>query len=170
MKPHIVHTLDMLRSRCDEVGKCWIWKGATSGEREVPVTRRKGKNMNPRRIARELTDGKPVPPGMEVAAECGQRRCISPHCSCVVTPRERALLARDRGAFINVARDIRMAQTKRARSAFSEEVIQRVRGAVGPASVIAAENGMSKSHAKAIRRGDSRKDYSSPFAGLGATA
>lgn len=160
-------TLDDIKARCEEVGDCWIWQGGCDGHGR-PVLSQNRRSVYARRYVRELVDGAPVPAGKVAASRCGDRKCISPHCSVVATTREKARMASARGAYLNPSRDAKVVLKRRAASRFSEEVIERVRQADGPAYRIAAEVDMSVSHVKAIRRGDARKPLSSPFAGLGA--
>jgi hypothetical protein len=163
-KPYL-QTLEKLKAKCEEVGECWIWQGAHDGKGR-PVCVHNGKRISPRRLARQLTDGKEIQRHLVTACECGDIQCISPACSVVVTIKTAHRMAADRGAYSNAARDRRMALTKRAASPYGDEVIEAVKLAKS-AAVAAKETGMSASHAKAIRAGRSRKDYSSPFAGLG---
>jgi hypothetical protein len=163
-KPYL-QTLDRLKAKCDEIGDCWIWLGAHDGKGR-PVCVHNGKRISPRRLARQFTEGREIPRQMVTACRCGDNKCISPACSVVVTTKTAHRMAADRGAYSNAARDRRMALTKRAASPYGDEAIEAVRLAES-ATVAAKETGMSPSHAKAIRAGRSRKDYSSPFAGLG---
>ena len=70
------HTIDTLRARCDEVGDCWIWRGA----RGIPKINLHGSAVPARRALREMVDHIAPRPGMRVAAACGQQQCISPLC------------------------------------------------------------------------------------------
>jgi len=159
--------LSMILSRCDEVGNCWIWNGALDGHGR-PQKRHNGKTVYVRRIVRELTDGREVPSDKVVAASCGCKRCVSPHCSVVATHRQMAMMAAKRGAYNNPAKLAKMVLSVRAKSRISEELVNQIRMADGPCSRIAAETKVSLSHVKAIRRLSARRPISNPFAGLGA--
>lgn len=161
--------LRLIRSRCIEDGDCWLWQGATDGHGR-PQMRHKGERVYVRRVAREASDGKPIPEGLCAAAKCGNPGCVSPHCSVVTNQKGRAKLAVERGAFRHPDRMLRMAMTKRAKSRYSEDLIAQVRLAPPPCTRIAQETGVSLSHVKAIRSGAARREYNSPFAGLGARA
>lgn len=155
----------MIHSHCDEVGKCWFWKGALDGHGR-PQTRHDGRNVYVRRLVRELTDGVPLQRGIVAAAECGHKLCVSPECSVATTTKGKATMAANRGAYNSAAKTAKMTATKRARSHISEEVVDRVRSADGSSREIAARENISISHVKAIRRGLSRRPLGSPFAGL----
>lgn len=157
--------LDMIRSRCDEVGECWIWKGALDGHGR-PQKRHKGKTVYVRRLVRELVDGQPVPADKVVPASCGCRQCVSPYCSSVTTTRQKAVMAAKRGVYNNPAKIAKMAMTIRSKSHISDELVEQIRSAEGPCSRIAAETNVSLSHVKAIRNMKARKPINSPFAGL----
>lgn len=156
-----------IKSRCDEVGNCWFWNGSLDGHGR-PQKRHKGKTVYVRRLVRELADGKPVPRSLVVAAECGHKLCVSPECSVATTTRRKAQMAAKRGAYSSPAKAAKMAVMKRSQSWITDELVDQIRVAPGPASRIAAETKVSLSHVKAIRRGDARRPIGTPFAGLGA--
>ena len=110
--------LKLIKSRCTEEGRCWLWTGAQDGHGR-PQMRHDGKVVYVRRLVRELTDGQPVPKGFVAAASCGQKLCVSPHCSCVATHKQRAQMAAARGAFGGATRTRKMTRTKRQAPGFS---------------------------------------------------
>lgn len=164
-RPFVIHTLASLRARCDEIGDCWIWKGATDGHGK-PSARHAGKGTNPRRVVRALKDGHPIQPGELVVATCHNPRCISPACSVRTDDKGRARIANEGGAYSNPAKNRRGAMTKRAKSWITEDAVAAIRAA-RTALEASQQTGVSLSHSKAIRRGAARKDYTSPFRGLG---
>lgn len=166
MRKPKVHTLDSLRDCCEEVGQCWIWQGATDGKGRPQLRNGLHGTRSPRRLVRQLTDGKPVPAHLVVTCKCGDILCISSDCSVVATNSTTHKMAVARGSYRNAARDIRMALTKRAQSHISEDMVQIIRLAQSALDGH-RQTGVSLSHCKAIRRGDARRSYSSPFAGLG---
>lgn len=157
--------LKLIKSRCTEEGRCWMWTGAQDGHGR-PQMRHDGKVVYVRRLVRELTDGQPVPKGFVAAASCGQKLCVSPHCSCVATHKQRAQMAAARGAFGGATRTRKMTATKHAKSRITADMVQAIRLAPPPCSRIESEVGVSLSHVKAIRRGTARRDLGNPFAGL----
>lgn len=165
-RPIRAQTIDSIKSRCVEEGDCLLWTGGLDGHGR-PQCRHLGKSAYVRRVLRELVDGKPIPPGMQVACTCGNKLCVSEVCSLVGSSRTRARLASERGAFSGAAKAARIALTKAAKSRFSAQTIEMVRNYPGTAKAAAKEVGMSASHAKAIRRGESRTaGVFNPFAGL----
>lgn len=164
-KPY-VQTLDKIKAKCDEVGDCWLWNGAHDGKGR-PVCVHMGERISVRRIAKQLDEGREIQAHLVVACKCGDIRCVSPSCAVITTVKKAHQMAAERGSYSNPARDRRMALAKRARSPYGADAIAIVMGAE-TAKQGAQLTGMSASHAKAIRRGISRRDYSNPFAGLGA--
>lgn len=159
--------LARIRGNCTEEGQCWLWNGGLDGHGR-PQKRHNGKTAYVRRVVRELADGQPVPSHLVVPASCGHKLCVSPHCSSRATHKTKAVMAAKRGAYNNAAKAAKQTASKRAKSWITEEMVEQIRMADGPATRIAAETGVSHSHVKAIRRGASRKPLASPFTGLGA--
>lgn len=158
------HTLKSLLARCDEIGQCWIWRGAVDGK-DRPVIIRDGKRVGARLVARELKDRRAVASHLVMTTTCGCKRCISPACSVAVPEATSKRMAAERGVYRSAAKSAKVAMTKRARSRFTAGDIELVKAARSGAAASLAV-GMSESYAKAIRAGTARRDYSSPFAGL----
>lgn len=159
--------LNLILSRCDEEGQCWVWKGGLDGHGR-PQKRHNGKTVYVRRLVRELADGEPVPAHLVVPASCGNKLCVSPECSSRATHKKKAAMAVKRGSYNNAAKTATMVASKRAKSWITDDMVEHIRMAPGPASRIAEETRVSVSHVKAIRRGDARRPLASPFSGLGA--
>jgi hypothetical protein len=162
-----VTLLEKIRTRCEVVGDCWLWKqGCSDGG--MPIMGVLGKTRAVRRVVYAETHGS-IPEGKKISPRCGHKKCVSPECLCAVTQKQATQAAAKRGAYSGAAKILKTALTMRARSKYSDEVVERIRTADGPAHLVAAETGVSLSHAKNIRRGTARKDYlDNPFAGLGA--
>jgi hypothetical protein len=160
-------TLKMIKDRCTEDGECWLWTGAKD-DRGRPTMHYKRKTVAVRRVVRMLTDRKDIPAGMQVPCSCGNTGCVSPVCSTVATPKERAQMAASRGVFNRPDAILKSVMTTRARSHITDDKVERIRSAEGPAWKVAEAEGISVSYAKEIRANRSRKDYRNPFTGLGA--
>lgn len=157
------HTVATLHSRCIEEGDCWIWQGATDGHGK-PQVRHHGATMYVRRLVRELADGRKIPTGKVVACKCGTAKCVAPAHMVITNHQGRADLAKARGAYLGISRQVKMANTKRAQSHITEQVVQAIRNADSSRQA-ASQFGVSLSHCKAIRRGTARVG-ANPFAGL----
>lgn len=80
--------LDRLAERCvrDERG-CLIWQGSTHSGYGVVV--RRGRRLRLHRVVVELTDGRPIPPGLIVRHLCpggAQRACLDRRHLAIGTP------------------------------------------------------------------------------------
>jgi hypothetical protein len=161
--------LNRVRIRCEISGECWLWQQGCS-EAGMPIIGVEGKTRAVRRVVYTETHGS-IPDGKKISPRCGHKKCVSPDCLQAVTQKQAAQNAARRGAYSGRAKIIRTAMAVRAKSHITDEIVERIRAAEGPTHLIAAETGVSLSHAKNIRRGTARKDYvANPFAGLGARA
>jgi hypothetical protein len=156
-----------IKMRCDLSGDCWLWQQGCSGA-GMPIIGVNGKARAVRRVVYAEAHGQ-IPEGKKISPRCGHKKCVSPECLQAVTQKQAIQSAAKRGVYSGMAKIIRSAMSARARSHITEEVVERIRAAEGPTHLVAAETGVSLSHAKAIRSGTARKEYvANPFAGLGA--
>ena len=159
-------TIDSIAARCVEEGDCLLWTGGCDGHGR-PKCRHDGRSDYVRRVMRELVDGKRIPPGKVVAAQCGNKLCVSANCSVIGTDKTRGALAAKRGAYTSAAKAARIAVARAAQSRFDPATIQMVRDHPGPSRAAARDAGMSSSYARAIRAGKVRRAATiNPFAGL----
>jgi hypothetical protein len=155
--------LQRILSRCKEDGGCLLWPGAMA-DGTCPQMRVKGKTVNVRRKHFELTVG-PIPAGMVVAVTCECQRCIrhvEPQTTAQVSQRVAAS-----GVFSTQAHAAKIAAGKRKRSKFSDEAFELIRESEELGTVLAERLGMNHSYLCRARRGIQRKDYNTPWAGLG---
>ena len=156
------YLMDRIRARCREDGDCLIWTGAMNERGPVVTVDRK--QLSVRRVAWEERNGKPFPTGKVASVDCEDKACIE-H----IVPRTRSQLnARTNRRHSSIARAAKVSATKRQNSKLSDADVIEIRMTDRPMKEIAAEKGISTVYAYLIRRGDFRRDYSSPFAGLGA--
>lgn len=157
--------LRIVQDRCECVADCWVWQNYIGGS--GPEMQWDGKPRYVRRLVYAQNHGGMVPEGKVVTPRCGNKRCVSPACLMAVPLRVAQKMAAKRGAYSNPARLLRANETKRARSHITQEKVDRIRSFEGTAKEAAEREGVSWSHAKAIRRGDARADVvGNPFAGL----
>lgn len=162
-------TLDWIRAQCEEEADCWLWQGHCQqlGYPDVYLDRIE-RYVMARRVVAALS-GHEFLHSQPVATRCGCKTCLNPaHVHPSTTSaigrkaaRSGAWSGRDRAAKISAAR--------LARSTISDEAVLAVRMAPhGTLQAVAAEHGVNYHTARAIRTGRIRKDYSSPWAGMGA--
>lgn len=158
-------TLRLIRGRCDEIGECWIWTGATGGRSSLPCMHREGKTQYVRRVVYELSHDRPAG-RLVVTPKCTNPACVSPRCLEAI-PRKLALQrAGQRGAYSSPSKLLLSALAQRARSRYSDELIEQIKASEAGHKQVSRETGMSVSYVRAIRRGEARRDLRNPFAGL----
>lgn len=162
-------TLKTIHDRCDEVGECWIWKDAV-GKQGYPIMRlRPGGCLLVRRVAVAL-DGRPAAARQPVTCTCDEKRCCNPKHLKPSTPSAVAKAAAARGSFSTRSRAAKIAAGKRSSGAakLTLEQAREIRASEDTGPVLAERYGVNRSLIGSIRRGVAWRDYSDPFAGLGA--
>lgn len=147
-----------LAAKCVEDGDCLIWQGAMNDR--GPVLTFDRKQYSVRALVWMQRNG-PIPDGKVMSVECGRRRCLE-H----VQATTRSVLC-VRSNLVNPQhRAAQIAKAKRAGSRLSQEAVQAIVMDDRHISIVAAEHGISEGYAYMLKRGQFRRDYSSPFIGL----
>ena len=160
-------TLDEIKEMCDEVGACWIWKGALNPGKS-PRMQVNGERVYLRPIVFSLSSKAPKAKKDLFTVRCNDRRCISPEC---VIARSRAWVnsrTMKNGLAGNLAFCASVSTARKKKSKLSDEAVVQIRSMERPAKEEAAAHGISTAYVNMLRAGLWRKDYRSPFAGLGA--
>lgn len=155
-----------LLDRSDEIGDCWIWKGAV-GDTGYPIMKIRGCGCQlVRRLAAKMA-GHKLKPRQPVVTTCDEKLCVNPaHCKPSTTAAV-AQRAADRGAFSQRARGSKIAAARRnGGSKITMEDAIAIRNSDESGPVLAARYGIHRSQVNNIKRGEAWKDYHSPFAGL----
>lgn len=163
-------TLEEIRERCEEVGNCWIWQGATT-ENGYPIMKKgsKGPCLLVRRVVAKLK-GKEPKPRQPVITTCGEKCCCNPAHVKLSTTKEVAQAAADAGAYSSMDRRAKIAKYRRMApgAKLNEDKAREIRLSSKTSAALAEEYGVCLSLVKSIRAGRAWRDYASPFAGLGA--
>lgn len=171
--------LRAIRDRCDVCAGCWVWKGglthAGMPQRNVRTGVRRADGKVDRRttyvrrdVLEEIAAG-PMPKRYVAAVLCETPACVAPMCLKAMTKGAQAKVAARRGAYRDPVKFLKMTMTKRAKSRFSEALIEHVRASDADGVTLALATGISKSHVNTIRRGAGRRPLlRNPFNGLGA--
>lgn len=164
-KPGVAHrkkgapvTLDTIHDRCDEVGDCWIWRGALShgSQPAININRR---STNVRRFVAEALLCRQTK-GRYVTACCGEPLCVAPDHLRVVTRSQLNTMAAERTGYgQNLARAAKLAQARRRRARLSPELVQMIRESDLSDAQLAKQLGVAKSTINDARRGDTWRDY-----------
>lgn len=172
--------LQAIKRRCDldVCDGCWVWTGglthAGMPQQNVRtgVTRADGKvdrrTTYVRRDVLEAIAVGPMPRRYVAAVLCETPACVAPMCLRAMTKGQQAKLSAKRGSYRDPLKFLKMTMTKRAKSRYSDALIERVRASEADGTTLALATGMSKSHVNAIRRGVGRAPVRNPFRGLGA--
>lgn len=155
----------LIRGRCDEIGDCWIWKGATGGRSELPCMHYNGKTQYVRRVVYEITHGQAVGKRV-VSPACENSLCVSPACAEAMARKTALQRAGKRGAYSGHSKIMASTKTQRAKSRYSDDLIAMIRTSDAGPLQLSRETGMSLSYVKAIRSGKFRREYANPFCGL----
>jgi len=163
-------TVKDLKDRSDEIGDCWIWNQGTSAN-GYPQMKPVGCGCKlVRRLAVELA-GKALAPRQPVDTTCGEKLCVNPDHMRPTTPKAVGRRAAARGAFSTPSRGARISAARKAgRVKLTDEQVAQIRASDEPETTLGPRFGVNRSYIGRIRRGQDRKDYSNPFAGLGARA
>lgn len=159
-------TLDWIYARVveDDDG-CLLWNCACGGGGKLPQARIGGKAMVMRRVIWELVYEKPIPSDRRVSPGCKKDKCIHPD-----HMKAQKINAVFRGVKRSLTHKANIAKARRASSKWSEDEIRAIKASDEPIDVLAERHGMDRSYVHYIQRDRARRDYSSPFAGLGARA
>lgn len=111
----------------------------------------------------ELMTGKKLKKGKRVFCNCESVGCVHPE-----HIEAKTYCAHQKGKKIRADVRLRMTKTKREQSRFNEAAIESIKRAELNERQAKELFGMSRDHFYKIKSGDSRRDYSNPFAGLGA--
>lgn len=156
-----------VKARCDEIGECWIWNGPLLRHKH-PIAKVKGVTYYAKRVVWSAFHRKPIPDGMCVVNKkaCSEQHCCNPEHLMLATKLQVLQRVVDSGKLHTTKIRAKIASTKRAKSKLSDEAVMEIRYSDEAVSSLSAKHGISEAYGHMIRRGDSRKDYANPFAGL----
>ena len=152
-------------ARTVEEGDCALWQGYIGNT--VPQVSHAGKVVPVRRLMLEM-QGRELRPGEYAVPRCKNPECVHPDHILVRNPAQhsKAMLAVPRNEQLKAAR---LAEYKRKHAAkITIEIAREIRASAEAGHVLGARFGIDKSQVARIRKGTSWREFSSPFAGLGA--
>lgn len=151
----------VLERRTVEEGDCRIWQGATSADGRPRVWTGDA-SLPLRRVIWEAMHGTIVG-DIRIGAKCGCPRCVEP-AHLFISTRSREL----RGLKRSPGFGAKVAAGKRANSNITPELVAIIRSSDLNNSALGREIGMNHRIVSKIRNHEIWRDYSTPFAGLGA--
>ncbi len=153
-------TLDWLQSRVREEDGCWVWTGYINPQGQPQYY---ASGIGTRLVRRDLF--------ALVNERSPGKKFVGARLSCVLgCTHPEHLVARTRSAVFvgkpkSLAHTAAIAKARRAGSRITDDVVARFR-TTGDDSELAALN-VPTSYLYRIARGEARRNYSSPFSGLG---
>ena len=159
-----------LKARTVEEGECWIWTGCVAGHGYPLANLRKlqDRPVLVRRIAAALA-GRAPDAGQPVRMKCRCKQCVNPAHATPSSTKEIGRMAAKRGAWKGIARAAKISAARLKTSTIDADAVTAVKMAErGTLQSVCEQYGVAYSTAKAIRSGRIRRDYSSPWAGMGA--
>lgn len=155
-----VYTVADLLDRCrvDEVTGCWHL-GAVPRSTHTIRCPQLGRNVGLGVLVCVLRTGKAPAPGVVWHTTCGTRNCANPAHRRAGNRQSQMLAAQVRPSVETVAR---IARTKRARSALSDEQVAEIRRSTDRCADLAERYGISLTYVSHIRRGRSRRELAVP--------
>lgn len=159
-----VITADWLLARVVQRDWCLVWTGSCDNGGRDPRATLGGQSVNVRRaIWSAMHGGRKLPADCMVGVSCKTPGCVDP-AHIVARSRSKAL----RGIPKTLAHKAAIATTKRKNSKLPQDKVADVLLSTLTGAKEAEQHGLCKAMVNRIRAGQARRDYSSPFAGLGA--
>jgi hypothetical protein len=174
----IDETMLMMRvvMNIEQVGDCWEWTGAVGHTGHPIINLRQPIDGLPRKgctLVRRfvyMLAGHTLIPRKPIDCRCNNKLCVNPAHLFQSSSAKVAQKAAQAGAWKGEARARKISAKKRAKAKINFEIASEIRLSPESGPVLAARYGVDKSLVNNIKRGTIWRDYSTPFAGLGARA
>lgn len=161
-----MNMLSKIIHHCTEEGDCLLWRRSRCNGH--PAMRIEGKTQLIRRVIWQESNGE-IPQGKIVRVTCGSPLCINPS-HIELTSYQK--LGKQLGALGIMSGQVRSAAIQRAKrktqGKLSLDAVRDIRTSDETTIVLAARYGVAQAHISKVRKHKCQRDYSSPFAGLGA--
>ena len=168
----IEELLQRVYAKCIEDAECMNWTGAVQSQCKSPCMRpvaSRGHCVSLRRMMIEVSTGKKIE-GTKVATyTCGNVRCVRLEHLGVIT--RKALQERNDSKLDAVQRlrkSRKISEKARARGKLTVELAQEIAAAEGSQRDLARKYGISQSTVGMVRRRETWRDLTNPFARLAA--
>ena len=156
----------------EDDGECWTWTGAVNQQGHPIIHLRQPVHghvgcLTVRRYVFLLTNGFLLP-RQPIGCTCGDKLCVNPAHLYQSSFSKVAKIAAKNGAWQGQDRAIKISIAKRATAKLDPQKAAEIRMSDESGPVLAERYGVNRSLVNSIKRGLIWRDYSSPFAGLGA--
>ncbi len=144
----------------DEISGCAIWQAHASLGKH-PMMRMQDRAVPARRVIFEFLRG-PIPAERQVGT---RPRC---HCLCVEPTHlvARTKAQAGKGHPVKLATKVKIAKARRAQSPLDQDAVAEIRASGEPGTKVAEQLQVSVGAVSRIRRGETWRDYTGPWAGL----
>jgi hypothetical protein len=159
--------LEKLMARTKDDAGCKVWQGGCVN-RTHPAINTTGGVKLVRRLVWAAANG-PIPAGKIIRCTCGTPKCINPECLELTTYKK---LGKELGAIGVMSGPTRSAAIARAKrktqSKLTQESVDAIRSSSETTVALGERYGISQAHVSKVRMNKAWRDFSSPWAGLGA--
>ncbi len=156
---------EMILTRTKAEGECLLWTNKTAPG-QSPRLYVAGERLYVRPLIWKEMKGFAPPADRRVTTTCGNRLCVNPEHLTLASPATISKREGRKGTYSSPAKSRKIALQLRAKSGLTDEAVREIRYGSDPAQDLAARYSISKTYVNMIRRGEFRRDYSSPWAGL----
>ena len=159
----------LLSKTIDDAG-CMVWQGACCNDH--PAFRIGKKTLLVRRYIWAQTHGREIPAGHVVHVTCDTPRCVNPDCIKLTTYKAIAQAKGALGLMSGPVRSAAIARVKRAgpQCKLTPQDVAEIRTSNDLGRVLAQRYGVAQAHVSKVQLHKAYRDFSNPFAGLGARA
>ncbi len=155
----------LIRSRCEEFGDCWEWRGALQSCGVTPMMNYKRRVVGVRRLIAEH-QGHDLK-GKVATYKCGNELCVNPdHVQVLTRKRLSKRITQVNKYHTNPVRMKKLADQARKNSKLNMDLVCQIREATGTQREIAARFGVSQATVSVILRGVTWREYTNPFTQL----
>jgi hypothetical protein len=160
-----------IRARCTEDGDCLLWPGAMFKSGGGPLIQIGAKNLSARKIIWSQKRGAPFPSNRVASVTCLNKACLNENHVIAWTRTEVAQAwASQRNPTLAAAK-LSNYRRDNQKNKLTAEDVALIRSTKGSRRELAEQYGVAITSIDRLRRGEGGwRDYSSPFAGLGARA
>lgn len=158
---------DIQHRTTDDAG-CAVWRYSCCNGH--PAFRHEGKTVLVRRALWQDEHGE-IPDGKIIRMTCETPKCVHPEHMTLTTYRRLGKELGALGLMSGPVRSAKIAATKRAKyGKLTAEAVRDIRSSPETGRAMAAKYGVDEKHISRIRLNRTWREFSSPFAGLGARA
>lgn len=157
--------IERIKSLCTDDGGCHIWtRSCCNGH---PAIRVEGKTKLVRRVLWTEMHGE-IQTGRIVHMTCTTPKCVNPEHIELTTPKKLGKELGALGLMSGPVRSAAIARARRSHAKLSDESVFEIRNSNELGCILAERHGVSPAHISKVQKHKAWRDFSSPFAGLGA--